>query len=280
MNRLVALPDGEHVAALGQGTWRMGDDHRLRAEQIRSLREGLDHGLRLIDTAEMYGNGRSEQVVAEAIRGRRDDAFVVSKIVPANARRPEAIRRSCHESLRRLGTATIDLYLLHWRGGEDLDAAVDTFERLREAGDIRRWGVSNFDTDDLAELDRIDAGRGVATDHVLYNPAARGIEFDLLPHCRERRLPVMAYSPVGQGGDLLRHPDLVAIAGRHGVAVAAVALAWTLRSEGIIAIPKAGTVAHLRENLASLAVALDTDDLARIDRAFPPPRSKRPLEML
>ena len=280
MNRTVVWPDGTEVPALGQGTWRMGDDDRTRSDEIRALREGLDRGLALIDTAEMYGDGRSERLVAEAIAGRRDEAFLVSKILPANARRPETIRRACQASLKRLGTDRIDLYLLHWRGGEDLAAVVETFEALREAGDVVRWGVSNFDADDLAELATLDHGTRLSTDQVLYNPQARAIEFDLLPYCRERQVPVMAYSPVGQGGDLLAQADVVAIARRHGVAPAAVALAWVLRSDGIIAIPKTGTVAHLRENVASLALTLEDEDLRRIDRAFPPPRSKRPLEML
>ncbi len=280
MNRTITLPDGARVPILGQGTWRLGDDAGRRADEIRALREGLDRGLSLIDTAEMYGDGRSERLVGEAIAGRRDDAFLVSKIVPSNARRPDAIRRACRQSLLRLGTDRIDLYLLHWRGGEDLGTVVETFEALREAGDILRWGVSNFDVDDLAELDGFASGARVTTDQVLYNPEARGIEFDLLPACRERLLPVMAYSPVGQGGALLDHAALVAIARRHGVTPAAVALAWVLRSDGIIAIPKAGTVVHLRENVASLDLVLDGDDIERIDRAFPPPGSKRTLEML
>ncbi len=278
--RSVALPDGTLVPALGQGTWRMGDDEHRHADEVATLREGIERGLTLIDTAEMYGDGRSERLVGEAIAGKRDDVFLVTKIVPSHAGRPETIRRSCRDSLKRLGTDRIDLYLLHWRGGEALDVVVETFEALRGAGDIIRWGVSNFDRDDLDELLTLPGAPAIATDQVLYNPAARGIEFDLLPHCRERRIPVMAYSPIGQGGSLLRNRAIVAIAERHGATPAAVALAWALRRDDVIAIPKTGSVARLRDNARALDLTLDDDDLGRIDQAFPPPRSKHALEML
>ncbi len=274
----IALADGARVPVLGQGTWNMGDgtDH---AEELAALREGIDRGLTLIDTAEMYGDGRSETLVGEAIAGRRDAVFLVSKVVPSNAT-PHGIRRSCAASLRRLRTDRLDLYLLHWRGGEALDAVVETFEALRAAGDIARWGVSNFDTDDVDELDTIPHGRAAATDQVLYNPEHRGIEFDLLPAARTRNMPIMAYSPIGQGGSLLRSATLRAIARRHDVTPAAIALAWCLRDGNVFAIPKAGTVAHVRDNAAAIGLTLTPDDLADLDTAFPPPTRKQPLAML
>ncbi len=272
--RTVVLPDGTAVPVLGQGTWRMGENERPPAAEARALREGLDLGMTLIDTAEIYGDGGSERVVAEAIAGRRDAVFLVSKVHPRNANR-RAMARSCEASLKRLGTGWLDLYLLHWRGGTPLAEVVETFERLRAAGKIRRWGVSNLDVDDMAEL-----GPGAAADQVLYNPQSRGIEFDLLPWCAERRIPVMAYSPVGQGGGLLGHRALEEVAARHGATPAQVALAWSIRAPGVIAIPKASDPAHLRANAAAAGLALLPDDLALIDAAFPPPGGPQPLEML
>jgi diketogulonate reductase-like aldo/keto reductase len=257
----VSAPDIQRptLPRLGLGTWNMGDGDRERtAQEIAALRLGHKLGMTLVDTAEMYGNGRSERLVGEAI----------------------APYRACAGSLARLGTDRIDLYLLHWRGGEDLEAVVETFAALRKKGDILHWGVSNFDTDDLEELAALPGGADCATNQVLYNPEARGIEWDLIPACAARAMPVMAYSPVGQGGDLLRHPAMLAVATRHGVTPAAVALAWAIRTPGVVAIPKASDPAHVRDNAAAATLALDDDDLRRIDAAFPPPRRKRPLAML
>ena len=273
----VTLADGTSVAALGQGTWHMGERGSDRREEAAALRLGLDLGLSLIDTAEMYAEGGAEEVVAEAIAGRREEVFLVSKVYPHNAggRKLEA---ALERSLQRLRTATIDLYLLHWRGSVPLGDTVRAMERMQAAGKIRRWGVSNLDVDDLEEL-----GAGLAdcaTDQVLYNLENRGVEFDLLPFCQGRGMPVMAYSPVGQGGALLRNPALRAVAARLEATPAQVAIAWTLRMPGVISIPKAADPAHVRLNAAAAAVTLAPEDLAALDAAFPPPRRKRGLAML
>ncbi|WP_144186880.1 aldo/keto reductase [Elioraea rosea] len=277
--RRVKLPDGTEVPALGQGTWKMGEDRAARKQEVAALRLGLDLGLTLIDTAEMYAEGGAEEVVAEALAGQRDRAFIVSKVYPHNASR-RGVVAAAQRSLKRLRTDRIDLYLLHWRGGEPLEETVAGFEALRASGSILRWGVSNLDTDDMEELFSFPAGRACATDQVLYNPEARGIEFDLLPWCTERGMPVMAYSPVGQGGRLLRSAALKAGAARHGVSTAQVALAWALRHRGMIAIPKAADEAHVRDNAAAATLTLTDEDLAAIDAAFPPPSRKRPLAMI
>ena len=271
------LPDGTEIPTLGQGTWHMGERGARRAEEAAALRLGLDLGLGLIDTAEMYGEGGAEEVVAEAIAGRRDEVFLVSKVYPQNAggRKLEA---ACERSLRRLRVERIDLYLLHWRGGIPLAETVAGFERLRAAGKIGRWGVSNLDVADLKELG--PALADCATDQVLYSLEHRGPEFDLLPFCRARAMPVMAYSPVGQGGALLRHPALRAVAARHGATPAQVAIAWTLRAPGVVSIPKAADPEHVRQNAAARDLALTAADLAELDAAFPPPRRKRGLAML
>ena len=273
--RALRLPDGASVPAIGQGTWRMGEGHRTQRQEADALRQGIDLGMALIDTAEMYGDGASERVVAAAIAGQRERVFLVSKAFPHNAGR-RALPAACEASLQRLGTDRLDLYLLHWRGGVPLAETVEAFERLREAGKILRWGVSNFDLDDMEEL----GAPACATNQVLYNPAARGIEFDLLPWCAVRRMPVMAYSPVGQGGALLRNPALASVAARHGATPAQVAIAWSLRLPGVISIPKASDPAHVAANAAAAAIELDPADRAEIDAAFPPPRRKQPLEML
>lgn len=272
------LPDGTEVPALGQGTWRMGERGADRRAEAAALRLGLDLGMALIDTAEMYAEGGAEEVVAEAIAGRRDEVFVVSKVYPHNAggRRLEA---ACERSLKRLRVDTIDLYLLHWRGNVPLADTVEGFERMRAAGKVRRWGVSNLDVDDLEELGA--ALPGCAADQVLYSLEHRGIEHDLLPFCRGRGMPVMAYSPVGQGGALLRHPALRAVAARHGATPAQVAIAWTLRAPGgVISIPKASDPEHVRQNAAARGLALTGADLAELDAAFPPPKRKQRLAML
>ncbi len=274
----VTLPDGTEVPRLGMGTWKMGG-LRERERELAALRTGLDLGLTLIDTAEMYGDGASETVVGEAIRGRRDEVFVVTKLLPSNATR-RGVEAACARSLDRLGCERIDLYLLHWRSGEDLADVVEAFERLRDAGQIARWGVSNFDVDDLAELAALDPHGRCATDQVLYNPQARGIEFDLLPACEARGLPVMAYSPVGQGGALLRHPALVEVAGRHGVSPAVVAIAWSIRRPGVISIPKASDPAHVRDNAGARSLRLDDEDLRLIDAGFEAPRRRQTLRII
>jgi diketogulonate reductase-like aldo/keto reductase len=274
--RTIQFHDGAQVPLIGQGTWKMGEGERPRSVEVTALRAGIELGLTLIDTAEMYGEGTSEEVVGEAIRGLRERVFLVTKVYPHHANRRE-MRAACERSLRRLGTGMIDLYLLHWRSGDTpLEETADAFESLRQDGKIRRWGVSNFDVDDLAELRRPEC----AANQVLYNPRHRGIEHDLLPWCVRHSLPVMAYSPVGQGGRLLQQAALKEIAGRHQASPAQVALAWALRQPGVLVIPKAGDVAHVRENAAALDLRLEPEDLAAIDRTFPPPSGKRPLAML
>ena len=276
--RTAALPAGERVPALGQGTWYFAEDPRRRQDEITALRLGLDLGLTLIDTAEMYADGAAEELVGEAIAGRRDQVFLVSKVLPDNATRSGAVA-ACERSLRRLRTDRIDLYLLHWRGHRPVTGTLTAFAELQRAGKIRHWGVSNFDVSDMRELFALAGGRAAATDQVLYNLTRRGIEYDLLPWCLERGLPVMAYSPIEQGR-LLDRPALKGLAARHGATPAQVALAWVLRQDGVIAIPRAATPAHVRENRAALDLRLGEQDLAELDRAFPPPSAPRPLEIL
>ncbi len=276
--RQVRLPDGTNVPALGQGTWKMGEG-RPRAEEVAALRLGLELGMTLIDTAEMYGDGASEEVVGEAIAGRRDAAFIVSKVYPHNASKRGTVA-ACERSLKRLHVERIDLYLLHWRGGVPLAETVAAFEGLRAAGKIGAWGVSNLDTDEMDELRGAPGGMGCATDQVLYNPSARGIEFDLLPWSAAHAMPLMAYSPVGQGGRLLRAAALAGVGRRHGATAAQVALAWAMRHPGVIAIPKSSSMQHVRENAAAATIELTPDDLSAIDAAFPPPRHKQSLAML
>ncbi|WP_327232623.1 aldo/keto reductase [Streptomyces sp. NBC_01317] len=273
--RTVRFPSGAEVPALGQGTWHMGDDPARRPEEIAALRRGLDLGLTVIDTAEMYGSGAAEELVGEAVRGRRDDVFLVSKVLPYNADR-RGTAEACHASLRRLGTDRIDLYLLHWRGSVPLHETVEAMEALVSEGSIGAWGVSNLDVDDLAEL---PAGARLETDQVLYNLSRRGPEFDLFPRCRELAVPIMAYSPVEQGR-LLGHKTLRAVAAARGASPAQVALAWVLRRDDIVAIPKASTVTHVEENHAALDLHLTDDELRTLDRAFPAPVRKRSLDVL
>ena len=274
----VRLPDGEEVPALGQGTWRMAEDARRRDEEIAALRLGLDLGMTLIDTAEMYADGGAETLVGEAVAGRRDDAFIVSKVLPENATRRGTVA-ACERSLRRLGTDRIDLYLLHWRGRPPLEDTLEAFGELVRSGKVRHWGVSNFDVADCEELLAYPGGERVAADQVLYNLARRGIEHDLVPWCRTRGIPVMAYSPVEQGR-LLGRPELRKGAARPGATPAQVALAWVLHRPGMIAIPKAASSDHVRENRAAVRLDLDEEDFALLDRAFPPPSRPQPLEML
>jgi diketogulonate reductase-like aldo/keto reductase len=274
------LPSGEAVPVFGLGTWRMGEDARIRKDEVAALRLGLELGVTLIDTAEMYGSGVAEEIVAEAVAGRRDELFIVSKVLPSNASRARTIA-ACERSLKRLSTDRIDLYLLHWRDGTPLEQTVEAFIALSEAGKIRHWGVSNFDMDDMVDLLALSRGRGeaCASNQVLYNLTRRGIEFDLMPLCREHGMPIMAYSPIEQGR-MLRNPELVRIAKSIGATPAQVALAWLMQQDGVIAIPKATNAAHLRENIGALDVKLGEETLAALDRAFPPPKRRESLAML
>lgn len=276
--RTTTLPSGEAIAVLGQGTWKMGEDSRRRAGEVEALKLGLDLGVTLIDTAEMYAGGGAEEVVAEAIAGRRDETFLVSKVLPSNASR-EGVQRACENSLKRLRTDRIDLYLLHWPGSVPLAETVAAFEALKNAGKIRHWGVSNFDTDEMEELVGLADGDNVQTNQVLYNLVRRGIEFDLAPWSRERGIPLMAYSPVEQGA-LARNARLDAVAARHNATAAQIALAWVMHQQGVIAIPKASSQDHVRQNVAALDIALTQQDIADLDQPFPPPNRKRGLEMI
>ncbi len=274
----IRLPDGTEVPALGQGTWYMGERGAEAKSEAAALRAGLDLGLALIDTAEMYADGGAERVVRQAVAGRRDEVFLVSKVYPHNASREGCIA-ACERSLARLGTDRIDLYLLHWRGSVPLAETVAGMEALRAAGKIRSWGVSNFDVEDMEELWRAGGG-ACATNQVLYNPEHRGIEFDLMAWQSQRRVPLMAYTPLGQGGRLLRAKALATVAARHGATPAQVALAWSMRSRNVIAIPKASSLDHVTANAAASALRLEAEDLAVIDAGFPPARRKQALAML
>jgi diketogulonate reductase-like aldo/keto reductase len=274
---MVTLPGGERVPALGQGTWHMGEGRR-RAEEAAAVRLGIELGMTLIDTAEMYGSGGAEEMIAHAAEGVRDDLFIVSKVYPHNASRTGVVA-ACERSLKRLRTDRIDLYLLHWRGSIPLAETLEGFARLEREGKIRYHGVSNFDRSDMAEWVALKGGEAVAADQVLYNLARRGPEWDLLPWCRERGVAIMAYTPLGQGS-MLRHRTLAEIARRRRATPAQVALAWLLRRDGTIVIPKAARPEHVRENRGALDVALTGEDLAALDRAFPPPKSRSALGML
>ncbi|MEV0089327.1 aldo/keto reductase [Saccharopolyspora sp. NPDC050642] len=276
--RGLRLPGGQELPVLGQGTWGMGERRAQRAAEVAALRRGLDLGLGLIDTAEMYGSGGAEEVVGAAIAGRRDEVFLVSKVYPHNAGRRDAVA-ACERSLRRLGTDHLDLYLLHWRGSTPLAETLDAFEQLRADGKVRHFGVSNFGPGDMSELFEGELGRRSATNQVLYNLTRRGIELDLLPWCREQGLPVMAYSPIEQGR-LLGEPALRRVAERHSVTPAQIAIAWVLAQDGVCAIPKAATVAHVEQNRAALDIELSAADLAELDAGFPAPPHPVPLEIL
>ncbi|MGH8616908.1 MAG: aldo/keto reductase [Burkholderiales bacterium] len=276
--KTVTLPSGERVPALGQGTWNMGDDRAARAEELAALRLGLDLGLTLIDTAEMYGSGRSESLVGEAIAGRRDECFLVSKVLPENAsRRGTAV--ACEASLKRLKTDRLDLYLLHWRGGVPFVETLEALLALQRAGKIRHYGVSNLDLDEMREWHALPGGEAVATDQVLYNLTRRGIEWELLPWLAERRIPVMAYSPLEQAR-LLRNAKFAACAQQHGMTPAQLALAWLLARDDVIVIPKSANRARITENAAAREVVLSAAQRAELDRLFPPPKGPRALEML
>ena len=267
------------MPALGQGTWHMGERGGAAKTEVAALKLGIELGMTLIDTAEMYGNGGAEEVVAEAAGGQRDKLFIVSKVYPHNASR-DGVPAACERSLKRLRTDRIDLYLLHWRGSHPLAETVEAFEKLRAAGKIRYWGVSNFDTRDMqGAVHACPGGTHCATNQVLYHIGSRGIEFDLLPWCTEHKIPLMAYSPVGQGGSLLRSKALAAVAKRHDATPAQIAIAWTMRHGNVISIPKASDPAHVRQNAAAGAISLTEEDLAEIDAAHPPPRRKQSLDI-
>ena len=276
--RFVTLRDGERVPALGQGTWHMGESRRHAAEEAAALRLGIDLGMTLIDTAEMYGSGGAEEVVARAANGLRDSLFIVSKVYPHNASRAGVVA-ACERSLKRLATDRIDLYLLHWRGSIPLAETLEGFLRLERDGKIRHHGVSNFDRADIAEWSALKGGDTVAADQVLYNLARRGPEWDLVPWCREHHVAIMAYTPLGTGG-MLANPALAEIARRRDATPAQVALGWLLRRESTIVIPKASRPEHLRENRGALDLQLTTEDLTALDRAFPPPKGRTSLGML
>jgi diketogulonate reductase-like aldo/keto reductase len=274
----VTLPSGELVPAFGLGTWQIGDHAAQRAEEIATIRLALDLGARLIDTAEMYGAGQSETLVGEAIRGRRDEAFLVTKIYPHNASQ-QGTAAACERSLRRLGTDRIDLYLLHWRGQVPLEETLDAFVALQRAGKIRHYGVSNLDLSDMEEIWRLPGGQAVATDQLLYNLTRRGIERDLLPWLRERRIPVMAYSPI-ERADLLRNKKLLQFAQRHALTPVQAALGWLLAHDDIIVIPKTGSRERLKENLSALEHALTPAQVVEMEKIFPAPAHAGALEML
>jgi diketogulonate reductase-like aldo/keto reductase len=278
----LTLPSGRTIPVLGQGTWAMGEDPSARGAEVAALRLGLQLGVNLIDTAEMYGEGGAEEVVGEAIAGRRDDVYLVSKVYPHNAGR-DGVRAACERSLRRLGTDRLDLYLLHWRGRVPLDETLEAFERLREAGKILEYGVSNFDLDDMLEAAALPNGANVAVDQVMYNLANRGIEWDLLGWCRERGIPVMAYSPLesdpASQSAMLASAQLRAVAQRHGRTPAQIALAWLLRQDGVVVIPKAVRLEHVRANREALDIVLTAEDVAQLDAGFAPPRRRVPLAM-
>lgn len=276
--RSVSLRNGERVPALGQGTWHMGENRRHAAEEEAALRLGIELGMTMIDTAEMYGNGGAEEVIARAAEGVRDSLFIVSKVFPHNASRTGVVA-ACERSLRRLATDRIDLYLLHWRGSIPLAETLEGFLRLQSDGKICHYGVSNFDQADMAEWAALQGGDTVVADQVLYNLSRRGPERDLVPWCREHQVAVMAYTPLGQG-HMLGNRSLVNLARRRGATPAQIALAWLLRQDGVIVIPKASRPGHVRENRGSLDIALTDEDLAALDRAFPPPKGRSSLDML
>lgn len=273
----IELPSGQTMPVLGQGTWYLGESPERRQDEIAALRTGIDLGMTMIDTAEMYGDGAAEELVGEAITGRRSDVFLVDKVLPSNASRRGTVQ-ACRRSLQRLGVDHIDLYLLHWRGSHPLAETIEAFAELVDAGDIGQWGVSNFDVSDMTEL--VEAGGGdCAANQILYNLTRRGPEHDLLPWQLAHRIPVMAYSPIEQGR-LLGHPQVAETAARHGVTPAQVALAWLLRQESVAAIPRSSNPEHTRENAEACDLQLSEEDMAALDTAFPPPAGPQPLEML
>jgi diketogulonate reductase-like aldo/keto reductase len=278
--KTIPLSDGERVPVLGQGTWRMGENARAHKDEVAALRLGIELGMTLIDTAEMYGEGGAEKVVADAIESQRHRVFVVTKVYPHNASRTE-LPKACERSLKRLRIDAIDLYLLHWReSSAQLTETVEAFKKLRGAGKIKRWGVSNFDVDDMKELFDIEDGFTCAANQVLYNLENREIESGLLQWSQKNEIPIMAYSPVGHGRGLLESATLKKIAKRHDATTSQIALAWVLRQARVIAIPKASKEKHVRDNARSIDIKLTNEDLADLDREFPAPKSKKTLPTL
>ena len=276
--RTLNLPSGQSIPVLGMGTWQMGENAKNRQSEINALRHGLDLGLSLIDTAEMYGEGGAEEVIAHAIAHCRASVFLVSKVYPHNASKRGAIA-ACDRSLKRLKTDYLDLYLLHWRGSIPLAETLEAFETLQQAGKIRSYGVSNFDVEDMEEASQHKVGKTIATNQVLYNLMRRGIEWNLLPWCRQRNIPIMAYSPIEQGR-LLNDRTLKTIAQERGVTAAQVAIAWLLHQDNVIVIPKSSRIDHVEQNYAALDLKLSAEELATLDAAFPPPTKPVSLEML
>ncbi|EOT8834040.1 aldo/keto reductase [Escherichia fergusonii] len=279
----ILFSGGASLPAMGQGTWYMGEDAGKRKEEVAALRAGIELGLTLIDTAEMYADGGAEKVVGEALTGLRDNVFLVSKVYPWNAGGKKAIA-ACENSLRRLNTEYLDLYLLHWSGSFTFEETVDAMEMLIAQGKIRRWGVSNLDYADMQALWQITGGKQCATNQVLYHLGSRGIEYDLLPWCQQQHMPVMAYSPLAQAGrlrnGLFHHPVVIDIAHRHNATAAQILLAWVISHQGVMAIPKAATVDHVKQNAAALDLALSSEELALLDKAFPAPKGKTALDMV
>ncbi|MBB3320825.1 aldo/keto reductase [Atlantibacter sp. RC6] len=271
------------IPAIGQGTWYMGENAAQRRQEVAALQRGIDLGLTLIDTAEMYAEGGAEKVVGEAIRGRRDEVYLVSKVYPWNAGGQKALA-ACEASLKRLGTDYLDLYLLHWRGNIPFEETIAAMESLMAQGKIGRWGVSNLDIDDMQTLWKLQGGQQCATNQVLYHLGSRGIEYDLLPWCAERHLPVMAYCPLAQAGrlrdDLMRNAVVNAIAREKNITAAQLLLAWVIRHPGVLAIPKASDMKHVEENVAALDVKLTAQDIEQLDAAFAPPDRKMPLDVV
>ncbi|CAN5419338.1 aldo/keto reductase [soil metagenome] len=278
MTRMTSLPDGTLIPVLGQGTWEIGDDPRTADAEQAALSRGLDLGLTLIDTAELYGNGKSERLVGEVIKDRRDEVFLVSKVKPENAGEM-SMMLACERSLERLGVERLDLYLLHWESRHPMDEIIAGFEELVDEGLILRWGVSNLDIKAMNVMERIDGAEHCQTNQVLYHLGSRGVEFDLLAFCQDRNMPLMAYSPLGRGG-LLEHPALIAVADRHDATPAQIALAALMLREGVVLIPKASTVEHVEDNAAALEIVLDAEDIEALDRAFPPPTSAVELDII
>lgn len=278
--RTVGLPGGERIPVLGIGTWNMGERRQARAGEVAALQLAVDLGMTVVDTAEMYGNGAAEELIAEALGHRREEIFLVSKVLPEHASKRGTIA-ACEASLRRLKTDRLDMYLLHWRGSVPFADTLEAFNALKRDGKIRHWGVSNLDTNDMEELEALTVRDRTlaATNQVLYNLTRRGIEFDLLPWCEARGIPIMAYSPLEQGR-LERHKTLRAISERVKATPSQVALAWVLRQPGVMTIPKAGRVEHVRENHGALSLQLTSEDLTQLDAAFAPPKRKTSLEML
>ncbi|MFC9706842.1 aldo/keto reductase [Paenibacillus sp. NPDC056933] len=281
--RTIQLPDGTTLPAIGQGTWNMGEKQSSRREEVQALRYGIERGMTVIDTAEMYAEGGAEEVTGEAIVDCRDDVFLVSKVYPHHADRKQMIT-ACERSLSRLGTDRLDLYLLHWRGGVPLEETVEAMEQLKQSGKILRWGVSNLDTEDMQELWNIPGGHQCAVNQVLYHAASRGIEYELLPWLRERHVPVMAYCPLAQGGrlrkGLMEHSVIREIAKDRGVSPSQIALSWVIRDGDVMAIPKAVQLDHVEENAAAMDVILSQDEVVRLNEAFPPPEGKMPLDIV